>query len=77
MSSGGIFPIVTILPRFAPFLLNVGGMKMQVWKLSGDEKPSSQPRAPRRKSVAAILRAAYRRFASDTVTRRAVRRCLP
>ena len=52
-------------------------MKMQVWKLSGDEKPSSQPRAPRRKSVAAILRAAYRRFASDTVTRRAVRRCLP
>ena len=52
-------------------------MKMQIWKLAGDAKPSSQARAPRRKTVAAILRAAYRRFASDTVTRQAVRRCLP
>ncbi len=50
---------------------------MQVWKLAGDAKPSSEARVTRRKSVAAILRAAYRRFASDTVTRRAVRRCLP
>ena len=52
-------------------------MKMQVWKPADEAKTSGPALAPRRKSVAAILRAAYRRFAGDAVTRRAVRRCLP
>ena len=36
-----------------------------------------RPRKSPRKSVASILRAAYRRFAGDPVTRRAVKLCLP
>ena len=52
-------------------------MKMCFWKLPADAKMPLRARVPRRKSVAAILRAAYRRFASDEATRRAVRRCLP
>ena len=57
-------------------LLNGGGMKTHFWKLAVEAK-LPPPRVPRRRSVAAILRAAYRRFASDAVTQRAVRRCLP
>ena len=52
-------------------------MKMCFWKLPEAAKRSPRARVPRQKSVAAILRAAYRRFASDDATRRAVRRCLP
>ena len=48
---------------------------MTVWKMTGDAKTPQTP--PRRKLVAAVLRAAYRRYTGDPVTRRAVRRCLP
>ena len=50
--------------------------KMHLWKLADDVMMPQVP-PPRRKLVAAILRAAYRRFAGDPMTRRAVRRCLP
>ncbi len=52
-------------------------MKMYFWKLPEAAKIPPRVRGPRRKSVAAILRAAYRRFASGEATRRAVQRCLP
>lgn len=42
----------------------------------GRKQEADAPKA-RRKSVVAILRGAYRRFAGDAVTRRAVKRCLP
>lgn len=52
-------------------------MKIPLWKQTDGAKASEQARPPRRKSVEAILRAAYRRFTGDAVTRQAVRRCLP
>ena len=59
------------------FLLNSPVMKTQVWNSIVGTEPRQRPQPARRKSVAAILRAAYRRYAGDAVTRRAVRRCLP
>lgn len=52
-------------------------MKIRVWL--GDLEAvwtTPAPRAPRRKTVTQILRAAYRRHGRDRHTRRAVRRCL-
>lgn len=52
-------------------------MKMKIRPPTDGAKLPPLAGTLRRLSVAAILRAAYRRFASDAATRRAVRRCLP
>jgi hypothetical protein len=51
-------------------------MKPHVWDMAGGAKAPAPARKPRRRSVAAILRAAYRRYAGDAMTRRAVRGCI-
>ena len=51
-------------------------MKIQTGNPLGGGKVPLSARQARRKSVAAILRAAYRRFTGDAATRRAVRRGL-
>ena len=54
-------------------------MKTHVWDNAiGYQAPhsASRPGRPRRKSIAQILREAYRRHVRDRVTRQAVKCCL-
>ena len=54
----------------------VGLMKIQQGHRRGADQSPRPARQLRRRSVAAILREAYRRFTGDADTRRAVRRGL-
>jgi hypothetical protein len=51
-------------------------MKTNVWDIAAGGKATGRTRKPRRRSVAAILRDAYRLHAGDRVTRRAVKGCI-
>jgi len=51
-------------------------MKAHVWDMAASGKPPERAPKARRRSVASILRDAYRRHAGDPVTRRAVKGCI-
>jgi len=62
--------------RIAGDLLKCCDMKAHLWDLGMPVNCRPLPKKTRRKSVSAILRAAYRPLMRDPHTRTAVKRCL-
>src|SRR5258707_750273 len=79
-SERGIYLFVTMLTPIALMLCaSYADMKIHVWdnEIGCQFRPvSPRPTRSKRKTVAQILRAAYRQHVRDPHTRRAVKRCL-